>query len=171
MAVLTVGHSNRSLADLIGMLQAFGVKRVVDVRNIPRSRYNPQFNSDVFAKSLVEIDIHYTHAKDLGGFRHARKDSVNTGWHNGSFQGYADYMQTDEFGAALDKLIRASQTEQVTIMCAEAVPWRCHRSLIADALTARGLGVKHIMSATQANPHVLTSFAQVTGTRVTYPAK
>jgi uncharacterized protein (DUF488 family) len=139
------------------MLQAFGVKRLIDIRTVPRSRHNPQFNFDSLPDSLHHAKIAYTHMKDLGGLRHARPDSLNIGWHNASFRGF-------------EKLIDASNKKQVAIMCAEAVPWRCHRSLIADALTARGIEVKHIMSATRASPHSLTPFAKVEGTHVTYPA-
>ena len=168
--VLTIGHSTRSIESFIEMLRAYGVKRLVDVRTIPRSRTNPQFNRESVAQSLAEAGIGYTHVAALGGLRHARKDSRNTGWRNASFRGYADYMQTPEFEAAIQSLIEAAKREQVTIMCAEAVPWRCHRSLIGDALKARGIDVEDIMSATRTQPHELTSFAKVVGTQVTYPA-
>ena len=168
--VLTIGHSTRSIESFIEILRARGVKRVIDVRTIPRSRTNPQFNSDSLAKALGEAGIGYTHIAALGGLRHARKDSLNTGWRNASFRGYADYMQTPEFAAALTTLIEAATREQVTIMCAEAVPWRCHRSLIGDALNARGIAVEDMMSATRTQPHELTSFAKVNGIQVTYPA-
>ena len=105
----------------------------------------------------------------LGGFRHARGDSLNTGWHNASFRGFADYMQTPEFGKNLQDLITLARAERVAIMCAEAVPWRCHRSLIADALLARGIEVREIISATRAKPHTLTPWGKITGTQVTYP--
>jgi uncharacterized protein (DUF488 family) len=168
--ILTIGHSTRSIESFIEMLRAHGVKRVVDVRTIPRSRTNPQFNRESLAQSLAESGIEYTHAAALGGLRHARKDSLNMGWRNTSFRGYADYMQTPEFAAAIESLIRAARQEQVTIMCAEAVPWRCHRSLIGDALKVRGIAVEDIMSATRTQPHELTSFAKVNGTQVIYPA-
>jgi uncharacterized protein (DUF488 family) len=168
--VLTIGHSTRSIESFIEMLRAHGVKRVMDVRTIPRSRTNPQFNRESLAKSLAEAGIEYTHMAELGGLRHARKDSPNTGWRNASFRGYADYMQTPEFEAAIESLIEAARREQVTIMCAEAVPWRCHRSLIGDALKVRGIAVDDVMSATRTQPHELTSFAKVEGTHVTYPA-
>ncbi len=151
------------------MLDANGVKRVVDVRTIPRSRTNPQFNRETLAESLAEASIGYTHMAELGGLRHARKDSINTGWRNASFRGYADYMQTPEFEAAIESLIEKAKREQIVIMCAEAVPWRCHRSLIGDALTVRGISVEDIMSAARTQPHKLTSFAKVNGTQVTYP--
>src|SRR5579863_5633016 len=168
--VLTIGHSTRSIESFIEMLRAHGVKRVVDVRTIPRSRTNPQFNRESLAESLTEAGGGYTHAAELGGLRHSRKDSRNTGWRNASFRGYADYMQTPEFEAAIQSLIEAAKREQVTIMCAEAVPWRCHRYLIGDALKARGIAVADIMSATRSQQHELTSFAKVQGTQVTYPA-
>jgi len=168
--VLTIGHSRRSIESFIEMLHAHGVKRVVDVRTIPRSRTNPQFNRESLTESLADAGIGYRHLAELGGLRHARKDSLNTGWRNASFRGYADYMQTPEFEAAIKSLIEAAKREQVTIMCAEAVPWRCHRSLIGDALKVRGIAVEDIMSATRTQPHELTSFAKVEGTQVTYPA-
>jgi uncharacterized protein (DUF488 family) len=168
--VFTIGHSTRSIETFIEMLKAHGVKRLVDVRTIPRSRHNPQFNGDALPETLLQAGIGYTHMEELGGLRHARKDSLNTGWHNASFRGFADYMQTPEFEAGLKTLIQAAKREQVAIMCAEAVPWRCHRSLIGDALKARGIAVEDIMSATKTQAHELTSFATVEGTHVTYPA-
>ncbi len=168
---LTIGHSTRSLDDFTGLLRAHRVQRLVDVRTVPRSRHNPQFNRETLAGALHNRRIHYTHLAALGGLRHARKDSENTGWHNASFRGFADYMQTAEFEKGLQKLIALARQEQLAIMCAEAVPWRCHRSLIADVLTVRGIPVKHIMSPTRAKPHTLTSFARVQGLRVTYPGE
>jgi len=168
--VLTIGHSTRSIESFIEMLRAHGVKRLVDVRTIPRSRTNPQFNREDLAQSLAEASIGYTHVAELGGLRHARKDSLNTGWRNTSFRGYADYMQTPEFEAAIESLIETAKREQITIMCAEAVPWRCHRSLIGDALKVREIAVEDIMSATRTQPHELTSFARVNGIEITYPA-
>jgi uncharacterized protein (DUF488 family) len=167
--VWTIGHSNRPLAELINMLQAHGVDLLADVRTVPRSRHNPQFNREALPEPLAAAGIGYLHMPALGGLRHPRKDSVNTGWRNLSFRGYADYMQTPEFSQALEELMKAAETHRVAIMCAESVPWRCHRSLIADALTARGTPVFHIMSAVRADPHKLTSFARVEGARVTYP--
>jgi uncharacterized protein (DUF488 family) len=168
--VFTIGHSTRSIEAFIDMLKAHEVKRVVDVRTIPRSRHNPQFNRDALPETLLQAGIGYTHMEELGGLRHARKDSLNTGWHNASFRGFADYMQTPEFEAGLKTLIQAAKREQVAIMCAEAVPWRCHRSLIGDALKARGIAVEDIMSATKTQAHEFTSFATVEGSHVTYPA-
>jgi uncharacterized protein (DUF488 family) len=170
-AILTIGHSTRPLDTFIGLLRAHGVQRVVDVRTVPRSRRNPQFSRETLSGKLHNRRIHYTHLAALGGLRHARKDSQNTGWQNASFRGFADYMQTPEFEEGLSKLIGLGRQEQTAIMCAEAVPWRCHRSLIADALTVRGIPVKHIMSRTRAEPHHLTSFAHVKGLRVTYPGE
>jgi uncharacterized protein (DUF488 family) len=152
------------------MLHAYGVKRLVDVRTIPRSRHNPQFNRDALPETLLQAGIGYTHMEELGGLRHARSDSLNMGWHNTSFRGFADYMQTPEFQAGIKTLIQAAKREQVAIMCAEAVPWRCHRSLIGDALEARGIAVEDIMSENRIQAHELTSFARVKGAHVTYPA-
>jgi uncharacterized protein (DUF488 family) len=175
--VLTVGHSNRPLPEFLTILEAHGVGLLVDVRTIPRSRYNPQFNRESLAEALAARRIAYEHMPGLGGLRHPRKDSINTGWRNDSFRGYADYMQTEEYARNLQKLrdleaswhARAEGTPAVAIMCAEAVPWRCHRSLIADSLVARGIPVAHIISASKAEPHKLTSFARVVGSTVTYP--
>ena len=167
--VLTIGHSTRTLDVFLEMLSAHGVKRLVDVRTIPRSRHNPQFNRDTLPEALQAAGIAYTHIEQLGGLRHARPDSPNSGWRNSSFRGFADYMQTPEFEAGLEKLMQLAAREQTVIMCAEAVPWRCHRSLIADALTVRGSQVEHIMSAKATQPHLLTRFAKVSGIQVTYP--
>jgi uncharacterized protein (DUF488 family) len=144
--------------------------RLIDVRTVPKSRHNPQYGQDALARRLQDAGIRYQHVKGLGGLRHPRKDSPNTGWRNESFRGYADYMQTVEFASALDVLIEAAAQEPVVIMCAEAVPWRCHRSLIADFLSVRGYPVEHIMSATKSNRHTLTWFAKVEETSITYPA-
>jgi uncharacterized protein (DUF488 family) len=167
--VLTIGHSTRTLDTFIEMLRAHGVKHLADVRTIPRSRHNPQFNRDTLLEALGLAGIAYTHMEQLGGLRHARPDSPNSGWHNSSFRGFADYMQTPEFEAGLEKLIQLAAREQTAIMCAETVPWRCHRSLIADALKVRGAQVEHIMSTSRAQPHLLTAFAKVSGTHITYP--
>ena len=173
--IFTVGHSNRSIDDFLALLKSHNVKRLVDVRTIPKSRHNPQFNRDALAASLRAAHIAYTHLPKLGGLRRARPDSVNTGWNNSSFRGFADYMQTPEFSAALARLEKPARrgglarTKQCAIMCAEAVPWRCHRSLIADALTVRGHAVKHIMTPSRASLHKLTPFARVRGERITYP--
>jgi uncharacterized protein (DUF488 family) len=169
--IFTVGHSTRTIEELVAILRAHGVGQLVDVRTIPRSRQNPQFNRESLSKALHNRRINYRHMKALGGLRHARTDSINTGWRNLSFRGYADYMQTPTFGQALKQLVKLAAQKPTAIMCAEAVPWRCHRSLIADALTVRGYDVRDIMSATRATPHVLTQMARVEGQQVTYPAE
>ncbi len=151
------------------MLAAHGVEQLIDVRTIPKSRRNPQFHTEALAASLAEQGIEYRHMPSLGGLRHARRDSINTGWKNASFRGYADYMQTPPFDEAVDELIERAAARRTAIMCAEAVPWRCHRSLIADALTARGIAVEHIMSKTSRKPHAYTPFARIVGSTVTYP--
>lgn len=168
--VLTIGHSVRPIGEFIGMLQAHGVTRVVDVRTIPRSRRNPQFDQSRLPGSLLAAGIGYTHMPELGGLRKARPDSVNTGWRNASFRGYADYMQSAAFTRAIEELIGMSEKDRLALMCAEAVPWRCHRSLVADALLVRGIPSEDISSRTRRQPHQLTPFARVEGTRVTYPA-
>jgi uncharacterized protein (DUF488 family) len=168
-AIFTVGHSIRPITAFIELLQAHGVERLVDVRTIPRSRHNPQFNSDALAESLTEAGIRYTHQPGLGGLRHTTAASPNKGWRNSSFRGYADYMQTPEFTANLEELMAMAKHEQIAIMCAEAVPWRCHRSLIADALLARGIAAEELVNSGKREPHKLTSFARVEGERVTYP--
>jgi uncharacterized protein (DUF488 family) len=154
----------------VGVLRAYGIETLVDVRTVPRSRHNPQFNKDVLEVALPEAGIGYIHAKDLGGLRKVRKDSPNTGWENESFRGYADYMQTPEFEQALDWLIDQAKREPTAIMCAETVPWRCHRSLIADALVVRGVEVVEIFDEHKSQPHKLTTFAVVRQGKITYPA-
>ena len=168
-AVLTIGHSTRPLEEFIGLLHAHGVTQLIDVRTVPRSRHNPQFNADTLPRDLAAAQIGYAHADGLGGFRHASADSPNSGWRNLSFRGYADYMQTPDFAANLTSVIELAQHDRVALMCAEAVPWRCHRSLIADALVARGIPVAEIASVTRLQPHKLTPFAHVEGGAVTYP--
>lgn len=170
LIVMTVGHSTRTLKEFIRLLKAHQVQRLIDVRTVPRSRHNPQFNRGELSPSLHSARLHYTYMPGLGGFRRASKDSLNTGWHNASFQGFADYMQTPEFRVHLDDLIELAKSERIAIMCAEAVPWRCHRSLIADALLARSIEVREITSAIQARPHKLTPWGKIDGTKVTYPA-
>ncbi|MDQ2868472.1 MAG: DUF488 domain-containing protein [Verrucomicrobiota bacterium] len=168
-AVLTVGHSTRPIEEFIALLQAHGVTLVADVRTIPKSRHNPQFNKTSLPASLRKAGIKYVHLPGLGGLRHAKPDSPNLGWRNASFRGYADYMQTTEFAENFDHLIELAGQERVAIMCAEAVPWRCHRSLIGDALTIRGLRVEDIMTPTQRQLHRLTPFARVRKGVLTYP--
>ena len=169
--IATIGHSTRTLDALIEILTAHGVATLVDVRTVPRSRRNAQFNRDTLPASLGAATIAYAHLPALGGHRKPRPDSINAAWRNPGFRGYADHMQTPEFAAGLDALLALARAAGTTaIMCAEAVPWRCHRSLIADALTARGIRVEHLLGVKRAEPHVLTSFARVSGSRVTYPA-
>lgn len=171
LIVMTIGHSTRPAREFIHLLKAHGVQRLVDIRTVPRSRHNPQFNRSELSPALHSARLHYRYMPGLGGFRHARRDSINTGWHNASFRGFADYMQTSEFRNNLDDLINLAKAERVAIMCAEAVPWRCHRSLIADALLAREIEVLEITSATRTKPHTLTPWGKITGVQVTYPAE
>jgi len=167
--VLTIGHSTHTWNDFRDLLRAHFVKRVVDVRSIPRSRHNPQFNGGTLRTKLRRAGIGYVHLRKLGGLRHARRDSPNMGWRNTSFRGFADYMQTSKFEAGLERLIKLAGQKRSAIMCAESVPWRCHRSLIADALTVNGIRVDDIMSMKRSQVHSLTPFARVQGHRVTYP--
>ena len=165
----TFGHSTKPIDEFIGLLLAHQISLLIDVRTVPRSRYNPQFNRDTLAQSLRDAGLQYRHLPELGGLRKPKKDSLNDGWRNASFRGYADYMQTEEFHEAINALMASGHQEQTTVMCAEAVPWRCHRSLIADALVSRGWDVRHIMSPENATPHILTSFAHVEKGTLTYP--
>jgi uncharacterized protein (DUF488 family) len=169
--IFTVGHSTRSFEELVAILRAHGVKRLVDVRRIPRSRHNPQFNRETLRKALHHRRLNYRHMKALSGLRQASPNSINIGWRNTSFRGFADYMQTPAFQEALERLVEMARQKPTAIMCAEAVPWRCHRSLIADALIARGYEVRDIMSVTSAKPHILNPMARVHGQQVTYPAE
>jgi uncharacterized protein (DUF488 family) len=169
MTILTVGHSNRSLEDFVGLLQAHGVRGLVDVRTIPRSAHNPQFNRETLPVELKKAGLAYEHMPGLGGLRHSTRDSQNTGWRNASFRGFADYMQTAAFEAALQELISRAKRGLWAIMCAESVPWRCHRSLIADALLVRGIQCEHITSRTRRQPHRMTPFAQVRQGHICYP--
>ena len=167
--IFTVGHSTRSLDEFLEILEAHEVKGIIDVRSIPRSLHNPQFNADVLVQSLQQNRISYKHIKELGGLRHARKDSLNRGWRNTSFRGFADYMATSEFAEGLEALITDASIKETAIMCAEAVPWRCHRSLIADALTKKGWLVRDIMSRTVAVRHLLTPFLKMKKGQLIYP--
>jgi len=171
LLVLTIGHSTRTWPVFLELLRAHGVKRVIDIRSIPRSRHNPQFNRQTLAAKLRAARIGYVHLRKLGGLRRSRHDSLNMGWRNASFRGFADYMQTCEFEAGLQRLMKLAAQKRSTIMCAEAVPWRCHRSLIADALTVRGVRVEDIMSENRSRLHSLTPFGRVRGKSITYPAE
>jgi uncharacterized protein (DUF488 family) len=168
-AIFTLGHSTLPIEQFLTLLQICGIERLVDIRTVPRSRHNPQFNDTSLANSLTAQGLEYAHIRALGGLRRASKESPNTGWRNGGFRGFADYMQTKEFEDGLYALIHMSHSNRVAIMCAEAVPWRCHRSLVADALNVRGVPVVEILSASSYRMHKLTSFAQVDGLRITYP--
>ena len=169
LTVLTIGHSTRTWKGFLELLRAHGIKRVIDVRTIPRSRHNPQFNRETLPAKLRSARIGYVHLRKLGGLRHARRDSPNMGWRNASFRGFADYMQTPDFDAGLGRLIKLAKQKRSALMCAEAVPWRCHRSLIADALVVRGIRVKDIISGKRSQIHLLTSFGRVQGKCITYP--
>src|SRR5579871_1047231 len=167
--IFTVGHSTHPLQEFLELLKAHGIEQLIDVRTIPKSRRNPQYNTDALAESLPQAHVLYRHMPGLGGLRHPRKYSINSAWQNDSFRGYADYMQTPPFENSLQELIEAAKLHRTVIMCAEAVPWRCHRSLIADALLAHGIHAAEIASPTVERPHALTPWAHVEGTRVTYP--
>jgi len=167
--VCTIGHSNRTIEDFVALLWSNEIARVIDVRTVPRSRHNPQFNLDSLPATLEEVGIAYTHLPGLGGLRRPRPDSPNAGWRNLSFRGYADHMQSAEFRENVERVVEFSTTERCALMCAEAVPWRCHRSLVGDALLVRGVRVEDIVGPGSRRPHVLTRFAQVEGLRITYP--
>lgn len=169
--VCTIGHSTRTIDAFISLLCANQIQQVLDVRTVPRSRHNPQFNYDVLPVSLASVQISYSHIPGLGGLRHPRPDSPNRAWRNASFRGYADYMQSTEFAENVDSVALLARTLRCVLMCAEAVPWRCHRSMIADALIVRGVAVEDIISAKERKPHQLTSFARVIGSQITYPAQ
>jgi uncharacterized protein (DUF488 family) len=171
LTIFTVGHSIHPIDEFIELLKRHGVRQIIDIRTIPKSRRNPQFNTDALSTALAEAHIAYVHLKALGGLRHAKSDSTNMGWRNASFRGYADYMQTADFETAVERAIEIAGEKPTALMCAEALPWRCHRSLVADALLARGVLVLEIISAAKPKEHSLTPFARVSGTRVTYPAE
>jgi uncharacterized protein (DUF488 family) len=170
-SIHTIGHSTRTLEEFETLLERFGVQRLVDVRTVPRSRHVPHFNTDHLARALALRKIDYRHRKLLGGLRKPANDSINLGWRNSGFRGFADHMQTEEFRTGIAELQTLAAEQKTAIMCAEAVPWRCHRSLIADALVVRDWEVEHILSLTSAQPHQLTPFAAVEGERITYPQR
>lgn len=167
--VYTVGHSTRTIKDFIELLKTYGIEAVVDVRTIAGSNYNPQYNEESLKGSLNKHNISYMRLKGLGGLRHTTKESLNKAWKNSSFRGYADYMQTPDFLENIKKLIKLAKEKQIVIMCAEAVPWRCHRSLIGDALVTRGIKVMDIINGKNTSSHKITPFAQVKGLTITYP--
>lgn len=168
-AIFTVGHSALPIRNFLALLHAYGIACLADIRTVPRSHHNPQFNADALSDALKSENIEYAPLPALGGLRHAGKDSSNTGWRNTNFRGYADYMQTEAFEEGLGALIDMSRRQRTAIMCAEAVPWRCHRSLVADALSVRGIPAVEILSERSYRLHKLTSFARVKGTHITYP--
>jgi uncharacterized protein (DUF488 family) len=168
-AVFTLGHSTLSIEQFMAVLEAYRIESLVDIRTIPRSRHNPQFNDTALAHSLAAERLEYVPMQSLGGLRHARKDSLNTGWRNANFRGYADYMQTEPFQDALEALLHMRLEKRVAIMCAEALPWKCHRSLVADALNVHGVAAVEIFSESKYQMHKLTPFAKVNGLQITYP--
>jgi len=168
--IWTVGHSTRLIEQFTYLMNAYGIEAVVDVRTVPRSRTNPQFNKENLEQSLPEAEIEYIHAKDLGGLRRPTGESVNAAWRNDSFRGFADYMQTPEFEEALKWWMDFAQNKRTVIMCAELLPWRCHRSLIADALLAHSFEIVEIFEVGKSRPHKMTSFAVMQDGKVTYPA-
>jgi uncharacterized protein (DUF488 family) len=170
MILWTLGHSTRPIEEFLALLHAHGIQQLVDVRTIPRSRHNPQFITESLAQSLATAGVSYQHSAELGGLRKPKKDSLNQGWRNASFRGYADYMQTGEFQRAVEELMAYGMKKKTAIMCAEAVPWRCHRSLIADALVSRGWEVRHLLPTDKADEHRLTPFLRITDNVLTYPA-
>lgn len=169
ITIFSIGHSTHDISTFKALLKAYGINQVIDIRSIPQSRHNPQFNFDTLPKTLRNSKIGYRHLKALGGLRHTTKDSINTAWHNRSFRGFADYMQTKTFQDGIELLITLAKKKNVVIMCAEAVPWRCHRSLIGDALLVRGVAVQDIYSTTECKKHKLTAWAKIRGTHITYP--
>jgi len=171
LTIATIGHSTRPIDEFMAILKSHGIVCLADVRTIPKSRHNPQFNSDDLARSLEAAGIFYLHLPGLGGLRKPRKDSKNLGWRNASFRGFADYMEAKECEAALEQLVQLASRQRTTIMCAEALWWRCHRSLISDALLVRGIDVVHLMNRRTSEPHRLTSFARIENGRLSYPAQ
>jgi uncharacterized protein (DUF488 family) len=164
----TIGHSTRTLDELVALLRRHEVEHLADIRAHPGSRRYPHFGSDALAHSLPELGIEYSHHPELGGRRRGLADSPNGAWRNASFRAYADYMGTEAFAKALDSLLDLAKGKNIAIMCAEAVPWRCHRWLVSDALVARGVDVHHILDA-RSEPHSLTRFAELRGGEVVYP--
>ena len=167
--ICTIGHSTRPIDVFLHLLQTNQIVRVLDVRTVPRSRHNPQFNFDILPTTLEAVNISYIHLPGLGGLRHAHKGSVNLGWRNLSFRGYADYMQSTEFDENIQWVVSQAHIAYCALMCAEALPWHCHRSMISDALLIRGVCVEDIIGKNGRKPHTLTSFARINGTQITYP--
>jgi len=169
LTIYTIGHSTRTLPEFTELLNVYNVKLLVDVRTVPRSRHNPQFNKETLPATLKSYGVKYIHMPEIGGLRHPKRDSINLAWKNTGFRGYADYMQTKEFTDNLLKIIALARENCLALMCAEALPWRCHRSLISDALVVRHVKVLHIISKNSTITHELTEFANVEGNQITYP--
>ena len=169
LTIFTIGHSTRTIDEFVELLKTYKVTLLVDVRTVPRSKHNPQFNKENLPNTLKTHGIKYIHMPDIGGLRHPKRDSINLAWRNSSFRGYADYMQTQEFTDNLLKIIALARENCLALMCAEALPWRCHRSLISDALLVRHIKVQHIISATSCLNHQLNEMAHVEGNQITYP--
>ena len=167
--IFTIGHSTRTVEEFVQLLKTYSVTLILDVRTVPRSRHNPQFNKETLPNTLKPQGIKYIHIPEIGGLRHPKHDSINLGWKNSGFRGYADYMQTQEFTDNLLKIVALARENSLALMCAEALPWRCHRSLISDALVVRHVKVLHIISKGSTISHELTEFAHVEGTQITYP--
>jgi len=167
--VFSIGHSTRSSSDFIKLLRAYRIEQVIDIRSIPKSRHNPQFNGPDLARALRSHHIGYRHQKNLGGLRRPHANSINTAWKNSSFRGFADYMLTTEFNDGIAELIAIATLKTVAIMCAEALPWRCHRSLLGDALLIRGVEVRDIMTTTSCKLHTMTEWAVADEETVFYP--
>ena len=171
VTIFTIGHSTRSIKEFIEILKKYDITYVIDIRKIPKSRTNPQFDIETLQNSLNDVNIKYEHSEGLGGLRRTTKKSINLGWRNQSFRGYADYIQTKDFDASLEKLIELANKEKIVLMCAESLPWRCHRTLIADALTIRNINVEHIFTDTSAKKHKITPWAKIDGLKITYPVQ
>jgi len=169
LVVFTIGHSTRTIEEFVELLETYTINLVVDVRTVPRSRHNPQFNKESLPNTLTSLGIKYIHMPEIGGLRRPKHDSINLAWKNSGFRGYADYMQTKEFADSLLKIIALARENRLVLMCAEALPWRCHRSLISDALVVRHVKVEHIISATSCLNHQLNEMALAEGTKITYP--
>lgn len=169
LVVFTIGHSTRTIEEFVELLKTYTINLVVDVRTVPRSPHNPQFNKETLPNTLKSLGIKYIHMPEIGGLRRPKHDSINLAWKNSGFRGYADYMQTKEFADSLLKIIALARENRLVLMCAEALPWRCHRSLISDALVVRHVKVEHIISATSCLNHQLNEMALAEGTKITYP--
>jgi uncharacterized protein (DUF488 family) len=167
--IYTIGHSTRTLEEFVDMLKTYDITLLMDIRTVPRSRHNPQFNKETLPATLKPYGIRYIHMPEVGGLRHPKRESINLAWENSGFRGYADYMQTQEFTDNLLKIVALARENCLALMCAEALPWKCHRNLLSDALVVRHIKVEHIISKNSTINHQLTEFGQVEGTKITYP--